>query len=137
VEFRARIPGLDLANHRNRLAPVSRGFFRQSEDQRERARNSGFMTLTGDVVKHSRALEPDFVYRTQDVVGAGLGTNENAAQAGLSHQTQFVVARTEQEIRGCLNAPVKSSLGSQQPFCNMDSALALDQEIIVDDRDKL
>ena len=53
------------------------------------------MTLTGYIVKHSRALETNFVYRTQDVVGAGLGANEDAAQAGLPHQTQFVVARTE------------------------------------------
>src|SRR2546427_4974129 len=87
MKFRRRISQLDFTNHRNRLAPVIGSFSGQSEDERERARNAGSITLLSNVVKHSGALESNFVYGTQDFVRARLGPDEDAAETGLPHQT--------------------------------------------------
>ena len=95
------------------------------------------MAFLSHLIQYLGSLKPLLIYRAQHILGTGLGPNEYTVKAAIAQQSHVFIARRDQEIGRRLNTPVEFQSGSDKPTRNIDSPLAVDQEVVVHDVDQI
>ena len=132
-------PGIvpaDVHHQLQRFAPLRLAFAGISEDHVERRTYAGLRQNVGRFVDGFQLLE-SLVHQPHHFGRSGVGALGDLRQAGAAHQLQLVDAQPSHKIGGRLNAPLEFDARSHNAFGDSDGAIAVHQEVVIDDPDQL